>query len=557
MSYTSPYRQHNYMGEFANDTAADSGIPGMGLGSPQNGVYYYNTTDHKYRARFNGAWADLGGGSPGGSDTQFQFNDSNVFGGAEKVTWDKTNYYIKLGTLTRILTGGITSHSTTAEGTAAGGIEGYLRSSGGDYSEPFLKFRSEGVGHGVTTLAPTDCFFFMKQAAGGGGGVQMTVFTDSSSYRPIEIKGVDTTGDTTTGTFYQTTRATFNFNASESSGTGNTSLGSSDNLVIFANDDYVKWLMKGNGDLYGVGKISLRSGGTTFESSPDCSTGGMTLNQTNDTGPHVTLKGTGIQSASNVYDSDTYCVIRRISGTNLGLGIQGLSSSQIGLSLVGSAGNPDTTTSTAGVGPVNLDGRGVSSNSWAALSDSENLLSVRNYSTTRIIVKGSGRAYWLNGGIDLRTVGSTANAFLLPNTSTGETGAVRYTGTFADYYDGSEWTHFNGYTGLAITDGVGSPYSIPASATGKIFTNSGATEKSAGALPTAVAGLAFTFYVINSYGFRIIANSGDTIRKGSSASPAAGYIESTAVGDAITLVAIDATQWVVISSEGSGWAVSS
>jgi len=32
-----------------------------------------------------------GGGSPGGSDTQVQFNDGGAFGGSAGLTWDKTN----------------------------------------------------------------------------------------------------------------------------------------------------------------------------------------------------------------------------------------------------------------------------------------------------------------------------------------------------------------------------------------------------------------------------------------------------------------------------------
>lgn len=47
----------------------------------------------------NGTWAVPagGGGSPGGSDTQVQFNDGGSFGGDSNFTWDKTNHYLSLG----------------------------------------------------------------------------------------------------------------------------------------------------------------------------------------------------------------------------------------------------------------------------------------------------------------------------------------------------------------------------------------------------------------------------------------------------------------------------
>lgn len=445
MSFTNPYRQKNYMGEFASDSAANTGISSLGFasgGNPQNGQYYYNTTDHTYRARINGAWGDFGGGGvPGGSNTQLQFNDSNAFGGIDKITWDDTNKYLKFGTLTRILSGGISSLATGPEGaTAACGTEMYLHSSGGDYGYPFLKCRSEGVGHGMTALATTDCFFYMRQASGGAGGIRMESFTDSSSlYRPFEFKGHAYGGDSTTSNYYPSTRAVFNLKATKKSGTSDTSLGSEENLLLVSNDDDATWLMKGNGNLFGRGRISIKHTSSGFESSPDCSSGGMTLHQHTSTNPHITLKCNGTTSLYNVYDGDTYGVFRRASGTSYGLSIQGLSSQQVGLFLIGAGGSPDTTTSSAGVGEVNIDGRGASSGTWEDLTDSENLLSIRNRATTKILIKGSGRTYWMGGGIDLRTVGSTANVMVLPNTTTGETAAIRCDGTDVEVYVSGAW----------------------------------------------------------------------------------------------------------------------
>jgi hypothetical protein len=61
--------------------------------SPTNGDLIYNSTGNTLRAYINGAWVSLGaggGGTPGGSDTQVQFNDSSAFGGDTGLTYNKT-----------------------------------------------------------------------------------------------------------------------------------------------------------------------------------------------------------------------------------------------------------------------------------------------------------------------------------------------------------------------------------------------------------------------------------------------------------------------------------
>jgi hypothetical protein len=70
MTLTAPYRQHNYMGEYADDAACLTFIQANkwdssadGLGTPQNGMIYYNTTSHVFKVRANGAWTTLSQGT--------------------------------------------------------------------------------------------------------------------------------------------------------------------------------------------------------------------------------------------------------------------------------------------------------------------------------------------------------------------------------------------------------------------------------------------------------------------------------------------------------------
>lgn len=103
----------------------------------------------------------------------------------------------------------------------------------------------------------------------------------------------------------------------------------------------------------------------------------------------------------------------------------------------------------------------------------------------------------------------------------------------------------------ANTAGSGSPNIIAAAESGSVFTNEGATALNYHTLPTATAGLVYTFYVQDTDGIRVVANTGDTIRIDTSVSASAGYAESTTVGSSVTLTAINATEWVATSVIGT------
>jgi hypothetical protein len=70
MSLTAPYRQHNYMGEYADDAACLTFVQankwdslGTGLGTARNGMLYYNTTSHVFKVYANGVWTALSAGT--------------------------------------------------------------------------------------------------------------------------------------------------------------------------------------------------------------------------------------------------------------------------------------------------------------------------------------------------------------------------------------------------------------------------------------------------------------------------------------------------------------
>lgn len=85
----------------------------------------------------------------------------------------------------------------------------------------------------------------------------------------------------------------------------------------------------------------------------------------------------------------------------------------------------------------------------------------------------------------------------------------------------------------------------------KVFTNEGATAQIVFNLPEAYQGRKLTFIVQNINGIKVVAASGDTIRV---AGTATGNITSSTVGDVITLVAINSTDWIATSYVGT-WTV--
>lgn len=95
-----------------------------------------------------------------------------------------------------------------------------------------------------------------------------------------------------------------------------------------------------------------------------------------------------------------------------------------------------------------------------------------------------------------------------------------------------------------------SAYEVTAAASGGVFTNAGAGGSVAITLPSAAAGLQYTFIVMAAQQFQITPAAGDAINIATSAGAAAEYFWADAVGEYVTLVAVDATNWIAISNAG-------
>jgi hypothetical protein len=96
-----------------------------------------------------------------------------------------------------------------------------------------------------------------------------------------------------------------------------------------------------------------------------------------------------------------------------------------------------------------------------------------------------------------------------------------------------------------------SDVAINANRSWSVYTNTGDTAQVVLTLPSAAAGIELTFIVQDGDGIRITAASGDTIRIAGTVTAAAGYVESTTIGNTVTLVAINATEWMATAVNGT------
>lgn len=113
---------------------------------------------------------------------------------------------------------------------------------------------------------------------------------------------------------------------------------------------------------------------------------------------------------------------------------------------------------------------------------------------------------------------------------------------------------------VALAAGLGSVIvdadnrTVSTAESGAIFSNEGAVALDVFTLPAAAAGLRYTFIVQDADGIKVLAVGDDTIRIAGSVSGAAGFAQSTTIGSVLTIVAINATEWMAISSSGT-WAL--
>jgi len=120
---------------------AHTADPSVGV----NGDLFYDSVLNKFRCYENGAWGNCisVGTSPGGANTNVQFNDSGTFGGEAEFVYDKTNKFVGIGSTAALTDEGLSVAS-------AGSHNGVISSQRADADAPpgnsagFRAYKSRG-----------------------------------------------------------------------------------------------------------------------------------------------------------------------------------------------------------------------------------------------------------------------------------------------------------------------------------------------------------------------------------------------------------------------------
>ena len=140
-----------------------------------------------------------GGGTPGGSDTQVQYNNAGAFGGNANLIWDNTNKFLKIASGSSSNPGAIIGPQTG--GSGYGGLwAGNASPGGGSY---FLAWSDSGADNYVKSLGD-----LALQASSGSINLQTPKTTINGGFQSVgTVPGISgcsagtQTGGAIAGTF--------------------------------------------------------------------------------------------------------------------------------------------------------------------------------------------------------------------------------------------------------------------------------------------------------------------------------------------------------------------
>ena len=185
--------------------------------------------------------------------------------------------------------------------------------------------------------------------------------------------------------------------------------------------------------------IRVNSGGSVLinETSDTLNTNGLIVNQENADDHVLTLKSNDVATnATTLAQSDTFGFFQKEDATGGGLHVIGVSDNEEGLVLEGIHATNDNTQTTSSNGSVELVGGLISGTTRGLAANTDNILAIRNNTTTLGIVKGDGDTL-LSGSLRSGSFG-TADATLHAATTTG--GKLRVENTSAS--DGDNLVEF-------------------------------------------------------------------------------------------------------------------
>jgi hypothetical protein len=153
------------------------------------------------------------------------------------------------------------------------------------------------------------------------------------------------------------------------------------------------------GSSSGATKMGLTSGGMLLvgDTANANMTVGLTINQGANDDEILALKSSDVNHAmTTLTEQDTYGGFKKASSSGGGLAIRGYTETSLGFLIHSYATTSDSTKSTAGNGTVEIRGLEKSGTSATTFTGSENILAVKNNTTTAFIVGADGDL-WMGG----------------------------------------------------------------------------------------------------------------------------------------------------------------
>jgi hypothetical protein len=184
-----------------------------------------------------------------------------------------------------------------------------------------------------------------------------------------------------------------------------------------------------------VDRLRITSDGklsTGAEAAPDVDPGGICINHGANDGFPLTIKNSDVSHPfTAVCEADTYFRVNKTDNAAGGANLIGLGTVAIGIGLLlgGACSTPASGTSEGCVAIVAYKSNGTTG--FAALAATENLAAFRSYTTTQVIIKGSGDIHTV-AGLKIGAYGQTAAA-----------GAIEWNGTNFRGYTGSVWKNLD------------------------------------------------------------------------------------------------------------------
>jgi hypothetical protein len=208
---------------------------------------------------------------------------------------------------------------------------------------------------------------------------------------------------------------------------------------------------------------------------------------------------------------------------------------------VGSSNTTSTTTILSGSGSVKIN-------------DSNNQpVNIGTGTCTGTVTVGGAGAQTINvgDGAAAKTVTLGSSNTTSTTTISAGSGKINLVGALAtgDAVTGDGTAALGGFMKTVLNDT--DAHTVLVTESGTILTNAGAAGPFAHTLPDAAIGLEFTFIVMAAQELRVTPAAGDVITIAGVSADAAEYWTANAVGESLTLVAVDTTNWIATSMLGT------